>query len=107
MIFIGVKVFDNKKAKPTKSNESLSEKSCKATTKSEISNGNESLSSNGNDQTQQNVSYESNESTFEEEINEKWANPWTIQHENVLITTFNSPNDFYIARTTDVYVFDL
>lgn len=57
----------------------------------EIGNSNSNSNSNCNQD-------DSAESSWEEEINERWANPWKAQHKNVIISQFNSPNDFFIYQ---------
>lgn len=88
---IGVKVIETKKTDAKKTEEN----SCEASTTTQLSDT----------QVLQNASYDSNESTYEEENNEKWACPWKAQHENVEITTFHNPHDFYIAQKSELYVF--
>lgn len=72
--------------------------------KNQTTNGNESMVRNANDQTLHSLSYDSNESTYEEETNERWASPWKAQHKNVEITTYYSPNNFYVAQKSELYV---
>lgn len=62
--------------------------------------------SNANGLTVPTVSYDSNESTFEEESIEKWANPWKVQHKGVEIATYYSPDNFYVTQKSELYVFD-
>lgn len=102
----GVKVIETRKAKVKQSNETSAERSSVPITKNQMSNANESIGNDASEQTQRNVSYDSNESTFEEEINEKWACPWKIQHTNVDITIFHSPDNLYVAQKSEKYVFD-
>lgn len=77
-----------------------------AGSKTQTPNENESMASNTNDRTPPSVSYDSNESTFEEESNEKWANPWKVQHTGVEIATYYSPDNFYVTQKSELYVFD-
>lgn len=93
-------MFNTKKAKAKKSTELSAEGFSAA-------DASESMVNNANDQTQQNTSYDSNESTYEEECNEKWANPWKTQHKNIDITTYYGPDNFYVAQKSELYVFSV
>lgn len=107
--FKGVKVIDAKKAKTKKSVESVaagSSTTSPAGSKSQALNETEPMASNANIRSTPSVSGDSNESTFEEESNEKWANPWKVQHKGVEITTYYSPDNFYVAHKSELYVFD-
>lgn len=107
--FIGVKIIDAKKAKAKKSGKLVAEESPTTSTaspKTQAPNETESMASNTSNQTAPSVSNDSNESTFEEESNEKWANPWKVQHKGVEIATYYSPDNFYVAQKSELYVFD-
>lgn len=84
----------------------MTEASSTANIKNQTPNENSSVASDGNDLTVPNVSYDSNESTFEEESNEKWASPWKVQHKGVEISTYYSPDNFYVTQKSELYVFD-
>lgn len=104
--FTGVKVTDISKAKAKKPNESSVEGSSTVGANKQTSNENESIVGDTNGHVHQSSSYDSNESEIEEESNEKWASAWKVQHKGVEITTYYSPNNFYVAEKSKLYVFD-
>lgn len=41
------------------------------------------------------------EPASQDESTENWENPWKIQHKSVIISQFNSPNDFYVVQQSE------
>lgn len=68
----------------------------------QTANENEAITSDTSDHSL----HDSNESAHEEDSNEKWANPWKVQHKNVDITIYYGPNNFYVAQKSEMYVYD-
>lgn len=66
-----------------------------------------SESNNGEERAESlmNFTGSSGESSFQEEDNENWVNPWKLQHEAVQIVHFDSPSSFYVVHPSQKLVF--
>lgn len=73
--------------------------------RAETQNGFESFSGDENGISDSNLNSncyrdDVDKSSWEEELNERWASPWKAQRKNVIISHFNSPNDFFIYQNS-------
>lgn len=48
----------------------------------------------------ENIPDDTSADSWESEDSDIWACPWKLQHKKIQISTFNSPNDFYVVDTS-------
>ncbi|XP_055304540.1 putative ATP-dependent RNA helicase TDRD12 isoform X2 [Sitodiplosis mosellana] len=95
---VGVKIIAESppKVNPT------SEPSAKANINSKVGNEKETTYSR-NESSDALISFDDSgsESISQDESTDKWECPWKIQHKSVIISQFNSPNDFYVVLQSE------